>query len=46
MLFKGITYGDHLFVLSQIYSAYYLFELGFRTRFAGRPAASPITLAS
>jgi hypothetical protein len=40
MLFKDITYGDHLFVLSQIYSTYYLFELCFRTRFA-----SPISIA-
>ncbi|KAJ6436308.1 restless-like transposase [Purpureocillium lavendulum] len=29
-----ITVGDALFTLSQVYSAYYLFELCFRTRFA------------
>ncbi|KAK4112866.1 hypothetical protein N656DRAFT_789476 [Canariomyces notabilis] len=34
ILFKNLTYGDHMFALSQIYSAYYLFELCFRTRFA------------
>jgi hypothetical protein len=33
-LMNNITYGDHMFTLSQIYSAYYLFELCFRTRFA------------
>lgn len=34
MLLRNITYGDHMFTLSHIYSAYYLFELCFRTRFA------------
>jgi hypothetical protein len=34
ILFKNVTYGDYMLVLSQIYSAYYLFELCFRTRFA------------
>ncbi|UPL00493.1 hypothetical protein LCI18_011427 [Fusarium solani-melongenae] len=37
---SNITYGDYLFTLSQIYSAYYLFEMCFRTRFA-----SPISIA-
>ncbi|KAF2010806.1 hypothetical protein BU24DRAFT_427006 [Aaosphaeria arxii CBS 175.79] len=34
MLFENTTYGDYMLVLSQIYSAYYLFEVCFRTRFA------------
>jgi hypothetical protein len=34
ILFGETTYGDYMLVLSQIYSAYYLFELCFRTRFA------------
>ncbi|EWZ29059.1 hypothetical protein FOZG_17348 [Fusarium oxysporum Fo47] len=34
ILFKRVTYGDYLFVLSHIYSAYYSFELSFRTKFA------------
>jgi hypothetical protein len=34
MFLKNVTYGDHMFTLSQIYSAYYLFEFCFRTRFA------------
>jgi hypothetical protein len=34
ILFKRITYGDYLFVLSHMYSAYYIFELSFRTKFA------------
>ncbi|KAE8423646.1 hypothetical protein BDV36DRAFT_243023 [Aspergillus pseudocaelatus] len=40
VLFKNVTYGDYMFILSHIYSAYYLFELCFRTRFA-----SPMSLA-
>lgn len=29
-----VSHGDAMFVLSQIYSAYYLFELSYRTQFA------------
>lgn len=34
VLFKRVTYGDYLLVLSQVYSAYYVFEPSFRTKFA------------
>lgn len=33
-LVGNVTYGDYMFTLSQIYSAYYLFEICFRTKFA------------
>jgi hypothetical protein len=34
ILLHNVTYGDYMFILSQIYSSYYLFEVCFRTRFA------------
>ncbi|PLB53984.1 hypothetical protein P170DRAFT_343735 [Aspergillus steynii IBT 23096] len=33
-LHRNVTYGDYMFVLSHVYSAYYIFEVCFRTRFA------------
>jgi hypothetical protein len=36
----GITCGDMMFMFAEVYSAYYLYELAFRTRFA-----SPLTIA-
>ncbi|KAI8661068.1 hypothetical protein NCS57_01086200 [Fusarium keratoplasticum] len=40
LLIGNITLGDVLFILSEIYSSYYFFELCFRTKFS-----SPISIA-
>ena len=37
---KGLTIGDVLFLLAEVYTAYYLYEMCFRTQFA-----SPLTIA-